>query len=88
MAKRRKKSRSRHSKACVRKVIRFRTKRGRTISFTGRHGANCKPRKFSHVLPARLRPYATAMKTCSRKHKGGGKSRLRAIGACIRRRAA
>ena len=85
MAKRRKKRHAaKTSRACVKKAIRFKTKRGRVISFTGRHGLDCAPRKFSHTTPARLRPWAAAMKKCSKKIRGRGKARLHAIGRCIK----
>ena len=81
MARRRRRSaRKSVSRACTKKVIRFKTKRGRVISFTGRHGLNCAPRFRKGVTPAALRPYAAAMKKCARKFKPGSK----AIGKCVK----
>lgn len=65
MAKRRKKS---GSGKCVRTTIKFKTKRGKTISFTGKTGASCGPRpkpKTGH-----LRHFKSAFKSAAKHCKG------------------
>lgn len=67
---------------CHRGEIVIKRKSGKVVArFTGRHGPDCKPRKFkTGVTPARLRPYAAAAKSCARKGKKPG---TKAMGACI-----
>lgn len=66
MAKRKRKGGG--SKKCVRKTIRFKTKRGKTIEFTGKQGASCGPRpkpKTGH-----LRHYKASFKRAAKHCKG------------------
>ena len=53
---------------CKRTTIRFKTKRGKTIQFSGRSGASCGPRKKPST--AHLRHYKTAMARAARHCKG------------------
>ena len=73
MAKRkRQRSSGRRGKACRVTVIRFRTKRGRVISFTGKTGKACGPRpkpKTGH-LRAWKQVMAKAAPQCAKRHKG------------------
>jgi len=69
MAKRRKKS---GSKKCVRTTIKFKTKRGKTISFTGKTGASCGPRpkpKTGHLRHFKA-SFKRAAKHCKGKPRG------------------
>lgn len=53
------------AKACRSGIITFRTSRGRVVSFKGRHGASCGPRKKPSTR--HLAPYKKAFATASRK---------------------
>lgn len=53
---------------CKHGKIRFKTKRGKTVEFSGRSGASCGPRKKPST--AHLRHYKTAMGRAARHCKG------------------
>lgn len=72
------------AKGCATKQIRFKTKRGRTISFKGRHGPDCSPRRRSHKTPAAFRPWAAAAKKCARRGKIGSKAQVACMKAQVR----
>lgn len=64
--------RKRSSKACTSKTIRFKTKRGKTISFKGHSGAGCGPRpkpKTGH-LRAYKSEFKRQAKACKGKPRG------------------
>lgn len=67
---------------CTRKTIRFRTKRGKTISFTGRTGAGCGPRRKPSTGHLRLYKgiFKDASKSCQRRYKPFTKS----FGRCMK----
>ena len=65
---------AKRSGKCVRKQIRFKTKRGKTISFTGKQGASCGPRpkpKTGH-----LRPFKAIFKRAAKACKGTTRGRF------------
>lgn len=67
-------AKKKRSKACVKKTIRFKTKRGKVISFTGKQGASCGPRpkpKTGH-LNVYKRALANAARSCKRKNLSRG----------------
>jgi hypothetical protein len=60
--------RKRSTKACHRTTIKFKTKRGKTIAFSGKTGAGCGPRpkpKTGH-----LRHFKAAFKAAAKHCKG------------------
>jgi hypothetical protein len=60
------------SKTCVKKTIRFKTKRGKTISFEGKQGASCGPRpkpKTGHLRHFKNQ-FKAAAKHCKGKPRG------------------
>ena len=64
--------RKRSTKACHATTVRFKTKRGKTISFKGHQGANCGPRpkpKTGH-LRAYKQVFKQAAKFCKGKPRG------------------
>jgi hypothetical protein len=67
---------------CTRKTIKFKTRRGRTITFTGKSGSACPPRRKPST--AHLRPWKAVMKKaspqCARRFGGGTK----AFGRCMK----
>lgn len=72
----------RRSSGCSVKQISFKTKRGRRVSFKGRHGAACSPRRFGHSTPSSFKPWAAAAKACARKR--GAKVGSKAMTSCMK----
>lgn len=71
---------------CKRTTIKFKTKRGKTIQFTGKSGSNCPPRKKPST--AHLRVWKNVMKEvapgCKRKSKGNVKVFRRCVGNAMK----
>lgn len=72
----RKRSRKRRSRkasgGCRTGIVRFKTKRGKVVSFRGKTGANCAPRKkpsTRHLAPYK-RKLAAAARACKGKSAG------------------
>ena len=87
MARRKRHHSKRHTKkACHRTTIRFKTRRGKTISFTGKSGASCGPRpkpKTGHLRTYKS-AFRTAIRACRGKsHKRHGKHGKSAFNTCI-----
>lgn len=74
---------------CKRGTIKFKTKRGKTIQFSGRKGADCGPRKKPST--AHLRVFKSVMKdaapSCKRGARGSVKAYRKCIGAAVRQAA-
>lgn len=83
MARRRMK-RSSSKKSCTPGIVRFRTKRGKVISFKGRSGGQQKAggtcSNKARRRTAWMRAFGKAGRACARKHKPGTKS----MGACVK----
>jgi hypothetical protein len=62
------KSKRKKPAGCKRATITFKTKRGRTVSFPGRTGTDCGPRKKPSTR--HLREYKVAMGLAARECKG------------------
>ena len=60
---------------CKRRTIRFKTKRGKVIQFSGRSGASCGPRPKPST--AHLRHYKSAMRAAAKHCKGKPKQAFR-----------
>jgi len=78
-ARKRSKKRSRRSGGCRTGIVRFKTKRGKVVSFHGKTGASCSPRKkpsTRHLAPYK-RKLAAAARACK------GKS-AKAFRSCVR----
>lgn len=74
------------AKACKAGIVRFKTKRGKTVQFKGHHGSDCGPRpkpKTGH-----LNEYKRAMKAaapgCKRRAKGNAKVYRHCIGNALK----
>ena len=71
---------------CKRGTVRFKTKRGKVIQFSGRKGDGCGPRKPPST--AHLREFKSAMRSaapgCKRKAKGSVATYRRCIGNAIK----
>lgn len=65
---------------CRKGTITFRTKRGAVVSFPGRHGASCGPRKkpSTRHLAKYKKAFATASKRCNKT-----KQSRKGVQACI-----
>jgi hypothetical protein len=66
----RKRKRSKSRGGCRTGIVRFKTKRGKVISFRGKTGAGCSPRKkpsTRHLAPYK-RALAKASRACRGKH--------------------
>lgn len=74
------------AKKCKVGQIRFKTKRGKVISFHGHKGSDCAPRKKPST--AHLREFKSAMKSaapsCKRRAKGSAAVYRRCIGNAIK----
>lgn len=74
------------AKKCTTGTIRFKTKRGKVISFKGHKGSDCAPRKKPST--AHLREYKSVMKSaapgCKRSARGNVKVYRRCIGNAIK----
>lgn len=66
---------------CTRKTIKFKTKRGRVISFTGREGPSCGPRKKPSTR--HLAPWKAVMKKAAPQCKRAARGNVRAYRKCI-----
>lgn len=78
-SKKRSRRRARKSSGCRTGIVRFKTKRGKVVSFPGKTGAGCSPRKkpsTRHLAPYK-RKLAAAARACK------GKS-MKAFRSCIR----
>jgi len=78
-ARKRGRKRSRKASACRKGIVRFKTKRGKVVSFPGKTGAGCAPRKkpsTRHLAPYK-RKLAAAARACK------GKS-AKAFRSCVR----
>ena len=72
-------------KKCRSGTITFKSKRGKVISFKGRHGADCGPRKkpsTRHLAPYK-QAFAAAARSCSK--RGGVKAFRKCVGAAVRK---
>lgn len=71
-------------KRCRSGTITFKSKRGKVISFKGRHGADCGPRKkpSTRHLSVYKKAFARAAKSCSK--RGGMKAFRKCIGTAVR----
>ena len=81
MAKKRKRKTPR---ACTTATVKFKTKRGKVISFKGHTGANCPPRKYKK--PTHLRVYqeafASGAHACAKKTSGAAFRKC--VGAAVK----
>lgn len=71
-ARSRKSRKSRKSHGCRTGIVRFKTKRGKVVSFHGKTGAGCAPRKkpsTRHLAPYK-RKLAAAARACKGKSAG------------------
>lgn len=71
-SKKRSRRRARKSSGCRTGIVRFKTKRGKVVSFHGKTGANCAPRKkpsTRHLAPYK-RKLAAAARACKGKSAG------------------
>ena len=66
--KRRRKARKARSSSCRTGIVRFKTKRGKVVSFRGKTGAGCAPRKKPSTR--HLARYKSALAKASRACKG------------------
>lgn len=73
------KRRSKKSYACKRGIVTFRSKRGKIISFKGKHGAGCAPRKKPSTR--HLSSMKSAMKRVAKKCAG---KKIGAFRSCMR----
>jgi hypothetical protein len=71
---------------CARTIVKFKTRRGKTISFPGHQGSACAPRKKPSTR--HLRPYkevmAKAAPQCARRHGGGTRAFAKCVGQAVR----
>jgi len=77
-ARKRGRKRSRRSSACRTGIVRFKTKRGKVVSFHGKTGAGCAPRKKPSTR--HLARYKSALAKASRACKG---KRGRTFRSCV-----
>jgi hypothetical protein len=76
---------------CKKETVDFVTKRGKTVTFRGRHGTNCPPRVITKEqakkMTKHLKPYkevfAEASEHCARRHKPGRGPTGRAFRKCV-----
>lgn len=71
---------------CKRTTIRFKTKRGKVVSFSGKSGPACGPRpkpKTGHLRPWK-QVMAKAAPQCARKHGGGTKAFRKCVGQAVK----
>lgn len=61
-------ARKKKSKGCTRGTIKFKTKRGKVVTFSGRSGLSCGPRKKPST--AHLRHYKSSFKAAAKHCKG------------------
>lgn len=74
------------SKRCKVTTVKFKTKRGKVISFRGHQGTDCAPRKKPSTR--HLAPWKAVMKKaapqCAKRFGGGTKAAAKCVGQAIR----